>query len=152
MTAVLATVGNQPVILLTPSANLNMMNATNNNNNQVNDANKASQKISKAQKRIQELQNVPQHLTIMTNRPPIPISLDKDRDLLSPFQCLLRQQIEAFETSQEMVKKGAQGRNVPILVGQVGLRCRHCATLPIPVRPRGATYYSHTLDGVYQIW
>ena len=36
------------------------------------------------------------------------------------------------------------------MLGQVGIRCRHCAKLPTWSRARGAVYYTATLDGLYQ--
>ena len=36
-----------------------------------------------------------------------------------------RKQIELFEAKQEDVDAGAQGRNKPIILGQVGIRCIH---------------------------
>jgi hypothetical protein len=86
-----------------------------------------------------------------TNRPTIPLALDGDADILSPFQCLLRQHIEVFETSQEMMQRGKQGRNSPVVLGQVGIQCRHCAKLPFFMQPAGTVYYSRTLEGVYQV-
>eukprot|EP00934_Nitzschia_sp_Nitz4_P004038 Nitzschia sp. Nitz4//scaffold95_size97785//60021//61599//NITZ4_004672-RA/size97785-augustus-gene-0.109-mRNA-1//-1//CDS//3329560487//4028//frame0 len=82
---------------------------------------------------------------------PIPLFLDYDVETLTEYQCLLRQQIELFEAGPEDIKASAQGRNNPILLGQVGIRCRHCTQLPLKCRPRGAVYYSRTIDGLYQV-
>jgi hypothetical protein len=84
-------------------------------------------------------------------RGPIPISMEFDEETLSEYQCLLRKQMELFEAGPGDIRVSAQGRNTPILLGQVGLRCRHCATLPLAVRRKGAVYYSQTIDGIYQI-
>jgi hypothetical protein len=77
--------------------------------------------------------------------------MDCDEDSLSEYQCFLRQQIEAFEAGPDDVQGTAQGRNNPIQLGQVGIRCRHCASLPKATRPRGAVYYSQKIEGVYQV-
>lgn len=51
--------------------------------------------------------------------------------LYSSFGChfprlgFARKQIELFEAKQEDVDAGAQGRNKPIILGQVGIRCIH---------------------------
>jgi hypothetical protein len=82
---------------------------------------------------------------------PMPIFMDFDEETLTEYQCLLRKQIEVFEAGPEDVKASAQGRNNPILLGQVGIRCRHCTNLPLKCRPRGAVYYSRTIDGIYQV-
>jgi hypothetical protein len=73
-----------------------------------------------------------------------------DDDSLSEYQCLVRQQIELFEALPEDVTSNAKGRNKPIVIGQVGIRCRHCRLLPPKSRHRGATYYPAKLKGLYQ--
>lgn len=100
----------------------------------------------------------------LTGRPPVCLHLDLDEQTLSDYQCLLRKHIELFETRPEDIQSGVQGRNTPIRVGQVGIRCRHCANVrraetnttsnPAPParRPKkGTIYYSRTLDGLYQV-
>jgi hypothetical protein len=81
-------------------------------------------------------------------RQPILLHSTKDDATVSDYQCLVRKQIEVFEATAEDVKAGTQGRNRPIVVGQVGVRCRHCVSLPR--RRRGAVYYPARLDRVYQ--
>jgi hypothetical protein len=73
-----------------------------------------------------------------------------DDDNLSDYQCLARKQIEIFEAGPEEVESNAQGRNEPIIAGQVGIRCWHCSNIPPPHRTRGATYYPSKLYGLYQ--
>lgn len=87
----------------------------------------------------------------LTNRPATPIFMDCDKEVLTPYQCLLREHIELFEAGALDIRGTAQGRNTPILLGQVGVRCRHCASLPQAARARGAVYYSQTIDGIYQV-
>jgi hypothetical protein len=87
----------------------------------------------------------------LTGRPPVPVYLDYDHQTLTGYQCLLRRQVELFETGPDDIRGSAQGRNTPILLGQVGIRCRHCAPLTRSARNRGAVYYSKTIAGVYQI-
>jgi hypothetical protein len=86
-----------------------------------------------------------------SNRPSIPIYMDRDEENLTEYQCLLRKQIELFEAGPDDIRSNAQGRNTPILLGQVGLRCRYCAPLPRAARTKGAVYYSQTIDGIYQV-
>lgn len=57
--------------------------------------------------------------------------------------------IAAIRTFDD-VQWNAQGRNKAIVMGQVGIRCRHCSRLATWARARGAVYYSTTLDGLYQ--
>lgn len=80
---------------------------------------------------------------------PMLIYMDFDEETLTDYQCLLRKQIELFEAGPEDVKASAQGRNNPIYLGQIGIRCRFCATLPLKCRPRGAVYYSKTIVSIH---
>jgi hypothetical protein len=73
-----------------------------------------------------------------------------DNESLSDYQCLVRKQIEFFEATSEDVDSNAQGRNKQLVLGQVGIRCRHCSTLPPRQRTRGAMYYPAKLLGIYQ--
>ncbi len=82
---------------------------------------------------------------------PMPIYIEFDEETLTEYQCLLRKQIELFEAGPEDIKASAQGRNNPILTGQVGIRCRYCATLPLKCRPRGAVYYSKTIVSIHLV-
>lgn len=78
------------------------------------------------------------------------LALPTDRDNLAEYQCLLRDQVYLFETTAEDLEAGAQGRNKPIRLGQVGVQCKHCAYLLPGHRPRGAVYYPARLAGIYQ--
>ena len=83
-------------------------------------------------------------------RSPVLLYLDKDDEFLSPYQCVARRQIEVFGATNDDLKASAQGRNKPIVLGQVGIRCRHCSRRPAKERKRGAVYYPSQLEGVYQ--
>ena len=85
-----------------------------------------------------------------SGRPPIQLYISCDDDSLSEYQCLVRKHIELFEAGIEDVESNAQGRNRPIVLGQVGIRCRHCTMLPPRHRSRGAIYYPAKLQGIYQ--
>jgi len=86
----------------------------------------------------------------LTGRPPIQLYISCDDDSLSDYQCLVRKNIELFEARREDVESNAQGRNRPIVMGQVGIRCGHCTMLPPKHRARGAVYYPAKLYGLYQ--
>lgn len=75
--------------------------------------------------------------------------LPQDEQNLSLYQCLLRQQIEFFAADREDVTV-IQGRNKPVVRRQVGIRCIHCAHLPIKSRDKGSSYFSARLDALYQ--
>ncbi|KAG7373090.1 hypothetical protein IV203_033814 [Nitzschia inconspicua] len=91
--------------------------------------------------------------TIAKNSASMPFVLysEDDDDYLTPYQCLLRKQLELFVADPEDVRcSSQQGRTTNIQVGQVGLRCRHCEG-GLASRTKGAVYYSHSIDGIYQI-
>jgi hypothetical protein len=78
---------------------------------------------------------------VVPDRPAIPLSMSCDDQSLSSYQCLVRQQVELFQATQHDIDANAQGRNRPIVLGQVGIRCRHCANLPPKARKSGAVYF-----------
>jgi hypothetical protein len=69
---------------------------------------------------------------------------------LSEYQCLIRKQIEYFEAGEDDVRGTIQGRNKPISIKQVGVRCYFCSKRVPQHRTRGSTYYPTTLQGLYQ--
>jgi hypothetical protein len=73
-----------------------------------------------------------------------------DSDNLTPYQCLAREQIELFAVQKEDLASGTKGRSRSIQIGQVGIRCRHCAHCPIRERAKGSTIYPSQLSGIYQ--
>lgn len=78
------------------------------------------------------------------------MTLPSDKDSLSEYQCLVREQLELFTATRSDIEAKAQGRNKPIILGQIGVRCRHCAHLSPNLRTHGSTYYPERLDGIYQ--
>ena len=96
---------------------------------------------------VKEIQMPPETYRVKV----VPMYLDYDSVLLTEYQCLMRQQIELFEASPIDVRGSAQGRHSRIQLGQVGIRCKHCASLPKPARARGAIYFSKTINGMYQV-
>jgi hypothetical protein len=83
-------------------------------------------------------------------RTTVSLHMPMDEESLSTYQCLLRKQIELFEATQEDLKATAQGRNKPIILNQVGIRCRHCARLRMGERAKGSVYFPSQLMGLYQ--
>jgi hypothetical protein len=77
------------------------------------------------------------------------LSLPSDKGCLSEYQVLLREQIDIFEATEIDLTARAQGRNKPIELNSVGIRCRHCACLHAGFRPRGAVYFPTKLIGLY---
>jgi hypothetical protein len=90
---------------------------------------------------------------------------DDDASHVSGYQCLLRRQIEYFEADGADLLAKAQGRCLPIHLGQVGIRCVHCAARSSSSctsgacqatrtgargMNRGAAYYPSSLAFLYQ--
>lgn len=61
----------------------------------------------------------------------VPLYVPSDDDSISPYQCLARKHVELFQAQPEDVNAGAQGRNKPITLNQVGIRCIHCKVCSI---------------------
>lgn len=81
---------------------------------------------------------------------PTVLALPEDYDILSTHQIFLRHQIEAFRASEEDVSTHKRGRNKPVNIGQIGIRCRHCAHLHVGKRQKGSAYFPASLLGLYQ--
>ncbi|KAG7343501.1 hypothetical protein IV203_021446 [Nitzschia inconspicua] len=96
----------------------------------------------------------------LTGRPPKCLYLSCDADNLNQYQCLIRQNMEFFEATQHDLSIKVRGRNKPIVLGQVGLRCMHCCKVMSPGQhaspsssthaPKGSVYYPQILLGIYQ--
>lgn len=57
----------------------------------------------------------------------VPLGLDDDKYWLSELQVYLRSHFaEAFGATEDDVAAPMHGRNKPIVLGQVGIRCKHC--------------------------
>jgi len=99
-----------------------------------------------------EDENISVHFStrMNTSKHLILLSLEGDKNKISELQCYLREQIEVFTATEEDVKTHSRGRNKPIEVLQVGLRCKHCCVIPLKERTKGSCYFSTTLDGIYQ--
>ena len=83
-------------------------------------------------------------------RLPCLLAVPEDNQKLSNHQVFLRNQIEAFQATEDDLTTHTRGRNKPIKLGQVGIRCLHCARLPVARRQKGSTYFPASLHGLYQ--
>jgi hypothetical protein len=86
---------------------------------------------------------VPRRLTVCLARP-------EDSASLSRHQMFLREQIEVFQATAFDVNGHKRGRNKSIALGQVGVRCRHCAHLRTMNQQRGSVYFPSSVFGIYQ--
>jgi hypothetical protein len=81
---------------------------------------------------------------------PMMLAHPQDSVNLTSHQCFLRYQIEVFEATEDDTTTHTRGRNKSVRLGQVGIRCRHCAHLPSARRQKGSTYFPATMLGLYQ--
>jgi hypothetical protein len=80
-----------------------------------------------------------------------PLALGSERQVMSEYQGALRRQICFIQCISAADNGGkTQGRNKPIVTGQVGIICRFCSRLPARNRPRGAVYFPAKLHRIYQ--
>jgi hypothetical protein len=81
---------------------------------------------------------------------PVIFAQPTDSFVLTEHQALLRQQIELFSATNDDLSSRIRGRNRKVELGQVGLRCRHCAHVPAAHRAKGSVYFPAQLLGLYQ--
>jgi len=129
------------------SQHISSFSGSNNSNNNNHNSSTSSNVAMLPQQQQQLLHPNQSHEHNMTGRPAVILYINCDDDSLSEYQCLVRRQIELFEAGREEVESNAQGRNRPIVMGQVGIRCHHCTMLPPKHRARGAVYYPAKLHG-----
>jgi hypothetical protein len=153
-----------PLLLGEGAYNVNGGPNNNNNNNNENhfkrkeDDSRGQEDFISSSKRMRSVLDNNQH---QTNANPSSSSgdisgrafllyVEKDEGNLSHYQCLARKQMEVFEATSDDAGNNAQGRNRPILIGQIGIRCLHCSKLPPNERKTGSVYYPNRLEGIYQ--
>jgi hypothetical protein len=88
--------------------------------------------------------------------PPSPSSrvllgIPEDKEWLSDMDCFIRRNLEVFCATAEDVDYAHQDRKYPISVGQVGIRCIHCAMAGGRVACRGnAVAFPYSINGIYE--
>ncbi len=73
-----------------------------------------------------------------------------DDGKLNKNQIFLRQNIELFRATEKDILSLTRGKNKPIVLHQVGIRCCHCSHVPVGRRKKGSTYFPSNLIGLYQ--
>ena len=77
--------------------------------------------------------------------------MPRDEYILSEPQILLRKQMEFFQATPADIDVVTPGRRKKISVGQVGIRCKHCARgLNTQHYVKGTMYFPSTLRALYQ--
>ena len=71
----------------------------------------------------------------------------EDADHLNPIHCFIRQHVEYFAASRTDIAAPAPGRKTRVALGQVGLRCVHCAASGD--RIKRSVCYPANVAGIY---
>ena len=84
--------------------------------------------------------------------PVIPMDDEQDKEVhLSGRLAFLRRQLEYFQATAEDVDiRRKKGGSQTVCVGQVGIRCVHCAHRPADERSNGAVAFPTSTGHVYQ--
>ena len=79
----------------------------------------------------------------------VPLATDEDENWLSEFLCFVRADlVEIFRATEDDVRSRNSSKKV--VQGQVGIRCRYCAHLPLRRRASRSSSYPFTLSRIYQ--
>jgi hypothetical protein len=68
---------------------------------------------------------------------PAALSCSTDAVIFSQFPVVLRQDMQAIAATNKEVSTRIRGRHQPVLLHQVGIRCRHCAHTLSPINVAG---------------
>lgn len=77
------------------------------------------------------------------------LAIPDDKNWLSDNDCFVRNNIEVFTANQKDVERAAADRKYPIKLGQVGIRCVHCAMASGGANS-GAVSYPYSISGIYE--
>jgi hypothetical protein len=83
---------------------------------------------------------------------PVKLTLyvSSDDGKLNENQIFLRRNVELFRASEKDILYITRGKNKPIVLHQVGIRCCHCSHVAAGMRKKGSTYFPSNLMGLYQ--
>ena len=72
-----------------------------------------------------------------------------DAQYLNPLHCFVRRHVAFFVANKDDIAAPSPGRKNRVHIGQVGIRCRRCAHLPLKNRVKRAICYPPSLSCVY---
>lgn len=72
-----------------------------------------------------------------------------DKQHLNALHCFVRKHVEIFTADESDITAPAPGRKSRVVLGQVGIRCIHCAKLPTKDRVKRAICYPPSVNGIY---
>ena len=78
------------------------------------------------------------------------LAIPEDKNWLSDMDCFVRSNIEIFTAKQIDVDNAVADRKYPIKVGQVGIRCVHCAEASAGAVRNTAVSYPYSISGIYE--
>lgn len=77
------------------------------------------------------------------------LAMPEDSAALNDLHCFVRRNVEVFVATKDDAAAPSPGRKIRVKVGQVGLRCIHCAHLPLKERVKRAVCYPPNVSGIY---
>ncbi|KAG7347939.1 hypothetical protein IV203_016644 [Nitzschia inconspicua] len=80
---------------------------------------------------------------------PMPLSAPKDSEYLNALHVFCRKNIELFTADEEDIASPAPGRKTRPRLGQIGIRCIHCAKLASKDRVKRSVCYPPTIGAIY---
>ncbi len=78
------------------------------------------------------------------------VAIPEDKEWLSDIDSYVRRQLEVFCATEEDVAAAREDRKYPITVGQVGIRCIHCAIAQGNDAIGHAIAYPFSISGIYE--
>lgn len=79
----------------------------------------------------------------------VPLGTETDLQYLNPLHCFVRRNVEVFVATNDDISAPSPGRKNRLGVGQVGIRCIHCAKLPPKDRVKRAVCYPPSVSAIY---
>ncbi|KAI2502931.1 hypothetical protein MHU86_11518 [Fragilaria crotonensis] len=79
------------------------------------------------------------------------LAISEDKEWLSDMDCFIRRNLEVFCATPADVEIAREDRKYPIHIGQVGIRCLHCAMAKGEDAARGtAVAFPYSINGIYE--
>ena len=78
------------------------------------------------------------------------LAIPEDKNWLSDMDCFVRNNIEVFTAKQIDVDNAVADHKYPIKVGQVGIRCVHCAEASAGAVRNMAVSFPYSISGIYE--
>mmetsp|Transcript_10357 Transcript_10357/g.20809 ORF Transcript_10357/g.20809 Transcript_10357/m.20809 type:complete len:795 (+) Transcript_10357:208-2592(+) len=93
--------------------------------------------------------SAPMSTTSLNTSNRILLAAPEDEQILNPIHCFVRRNVEVFGATQADIAAPSPGRKNRVVLGQVGIRCIHCAHLSPRDRVKRAACYPPNVSGIY---